>query len=334
MTDGALLHLSAVIIDAVCSLLEEPSYIEKYRKGGATIVAPTIGVTAGAREATIAIGRWHNLISKSPDLLLIRSVADILNAKAENKVGVLLHFQGADPLENSLDLVDTYKSLGVGIIQLSYSSRTCVGQGVEERGNSGLSRFGLRLIDRMNQVRIVVDCAHTGHTCTLDAIDASRKPVIISHGNARSVHGHPRNIPDDIIRAIAATGGTIGTTAYPPFVASSRPPTLDQFIDHVIHIASIAGHEHVSLAMDYFIGQSPYATDQLAMKFWQRMMSEGPFTAETHPPPPHVYPLGVETPDRLPALTERMLARGVSANEILDFYGRNLMRVLRQVWGE
>ncbi|RVL00695.1 membrane dipeptidase [Sinorhizobium meliloti] len=333
MIDAAQLHKDAVIIDGVCSLLDQPRYIEKYREGGTTVVTPTIGVISGAREAAIEIGRWHNLVAKSPDLLLIRSVSDILYAKAENKVGVLLHFQGADPLEDSLDLVDTYKSLGVGIIQLAFSARTCVGQGVEERGNSGLSRFGLHLIDQMNEARIVVDCAHTGYACTLDAIEASRGPVIISHGNARSVHGHPRNIPDDIIRAIAATGGTTGTTAYPPFVASNRPPTLDQFIDHVVHIASIAGPEHVSLAMDYFIGQHPYASNELATKFWEKMMSEGPFTTDTHPPPPHIYPSGIETPDRLPALTERMLARGLSEDEILAFYGKNLMRVLKRVWG-
>ncbi|MDX0470303.1 hypothetical protein GOD90_33315 [Sinorhizobium medicae] len=112
MIDAAQLHKDAVIIDGVCSLLDQPRFIEKYGDGGTTVVTPAIGVISGAREAAIEIGRWHGLVANRPDLLLIRSVSDILYAKAENKVGILLHFQGADPLEDSLDLVAGLAVLG------------------------------------------------------------------------------------------------------------------------------------------------------------------------------------------------------------------------------
>jgi hypothetical protein len=97
------------------------------------------------------------------------------------------------------------------------------------------------LIGAMNQHRIAVDIAHAGIRTSLDAIGCSTRPVIASHANARAVCDHPRNLPDEVIKAVAASGGVIGLCAFPSFVSAGRSPTLDQLIDHAVHIAGLVG---------------------------------------------------------------------------------------------
>src|SRR6185312_8173998 len=200
------------------------------------------------------LGAWLHLISQRNDLLLVKKAKDIAAAKSTGRLGLIFHFQGADPVENDLNLVDVYKEIGVGMIQLTYNVKNRVGDGCEERTDAGLSRFGVDLIKRLNDARIVVDCSHTGYRTTLDAIKYSTRPVVFSHANPRMVHGSPRNIVDDQIKAVADTGGLVGMNGFPAFVAKRRKPTLDDFIDHMDYCVDIIGVDHVALGIDYYEG--------------------------------------------------------------------------------
>src|SRR5699024_1211482 len=106
------------------------------------------------------------------------------------------------------------RALGVGIAQLAYNSRNRIGDGCAERSDCGLSRFGVRVIERMNAVRMIVDCAHTGFRTTMDAIEHSSAPVVISHANPYAVHASPRNVSDELLKAIAENGGTVGAVGF------------------------------------------------------------------------------------------------------------------------
>src|SRR5690606_23579948 len=142
-----------------------------------------------------------------------------------------------DPVEDDLHLLDTYKALGVGVIQLTYNVRNRLGDGASEETDAGLSHFGIAFVRRCNELGIIVDCSHTGARTTLDAIEVSSQPVIFSHANARAVHPSNRNITDEQIRALAAKGGVIGVVGFPGFVSHMARPSLDRFIDHIDHIA-------------------------------------------------------------------------------------------------
>lgn len=335
MNPAERLHADAILIDATCPLLiEDDTHLGLYQAGGFTAVAPTIRANTGtSAEALLQFGYWHRGARERTDLVLVRKAADIEAAKKEGRIGVVLHFQGTEVLDRSVDILDAYHALGLRVVQLTYNRRCHVGDGIEEPGDAGLSRYGNAVVRRLNDLGILVDCAHTGIRTSLDAVECSSAPVIISHANARAVRDIPRNVPDELYRAVAATGGVIGVVGFPNFVADSRQPSLDQFIDHIVHIAGVVGIDHVGLGIDYYLGQHPFSGDEAAHKAFRQRVTMGVWSAGSYPEPPYHYPEGIETPDRMANLTTGLLRRGFAEQEVRKVLGLNWLRVYRAVWG-
>jgi membrane dipeptidase len=333
MSDPRALHASAIVVDAVCPLLQDRRYLDWYIAGGVTVAVPTVASTEGARAALGAIAGWKRAIADDPRLVQVMAAADAVAAKAAGRTGVLLHFQGADPIEDDLDLVHAYKDLGVGVIQLCYNVKNRVGDGADERTDAGLSYFGVELVKRLNAARVVVDCAHTGLRTSFDAIVTSTAPVVVSHGNPRALHESRRNLPDDLIRAIAGSGGVVGAVGFPGFVGPDPRPTLDRFIDHIAYMADLVGIDHVGLGIDYYLGQHPVMPEGEARRQYDAWIASGKWRPGTYPPPPHHYPEGIATPRELPALTARLIARGFAEEDVRKLLGGNWLRVWRAVWG-
>ena len=326
------LHSESIVIDAVCPLTDRVEYLEWYRGGGVTALGPTVGSTEGARTSLECIAGWHRLLRERDDLMLIHRAADIEQAKRSGRLGIFMHLQGTDPIEDNLDFVDLYKALGVGIVQLTYNVKNRVGDGCEERTDCGLSRFGQRLVERLNQARVIVDCTHTGSRTSLEAIELSSAPVVLSHSNPASVHPSPRNASNDLIDAIARSGGLIGICGFPGMISDKSTPSLDDFIDHVDAIVERAGINHVGLGIDYYTGQAGVASDEEAMRGYDQAVRSG-IWGSAYPPPPHRYPSGIETPQTLRKLTARLLERGYALDDVRKVLGQNWLRVMRAVWG-
>jgi len=333
MTNPAQLHAESIVIDAVCPLLMNMKFLEWYREGGLTAVAPTVGSERPAAETLKSVASWLRLIGEREDLLLVKRAADIEEAKQSNRLGVILHFQGTDPIEDNLDLVYAWKALGVGMIQLTYNVKNRVGDGAQERTDCGLSRFGLRFVETCNATQVIVDCSHTGYRTTMEAIEASTRPVVFSHANCKAVHENPRNIHDDQIKAVARTGGLVGTVGFPAFVADSTRPTLDQFVDHIEHIANLVGIDHTGLAIDYYTSMDQASELPDAQRYYDMSIRTGRWRDDAYPPPPHHFPQGIETPRTLPNLTAKLVERGFSDEDVRKVLGGNWMRVFREVWG-
>lgn len=332
-TEGERLHRDSIVIDAVCPLLRRKEKVDWYLEGQATVACPTVATWENAGAAFREIGGWKKFIAQDPRLRQVRGAADIEAAKRDGVLGILFHFQNSDPIEENLDLVAVYKELGVSAIQLCYNLKNRAGDGADERTDAGLSYFGVDLVRAMNEARIIVDCAHTGIRTSFDAIDASRETVVISHGNPRKLHDSQRNLPDDLIRAIAQQGGLVGIVGFPFFVSSSPRPTLDQFIDHIAYVADLVGIDHVALGIDYYDAMHPVMSDEEAARWYEARLKIGTWRANTYPPPPHHYPDGIATPRTLPNLTVRLLERGFKPDDIRKVLGLNWMRIYRQVLG-
>jgi membrane dipeptidase len=332
--DYLRVHAEAIVIDAVCPLLADPRYIPWWVEGGATAAAPTVGAFEGPRETLKSVARWVRLTASDPTLVLVKRAADIEAAKRENKFGIILHFQNTIMYEDDLDLIDAFKALGVGMAQLTYNVKNRVGDGCEERTDCGLSYFGMRLIERCNQARVIVDCSHTGYRTTLEAIEHSSAPVVFSHANAKALRPSGRTITDEQIKAVAATGGLVGSVGFPAFVSRQPRPTLDEFIDHIAYIADLVGIDHTGLGIDYFTGQAGVVEQEEAERSYRRAVDAGIWDPDNYPPPPYYYPSGIETPRTLPNLTKRLLERGFSVEDTKKVLGGNWLRVFRSVWGE
>lgn len=326
-------HRDAIVIDGTCPLLRRREFVDWYIEGGATACTPTVGSTAPAEDTLRNLGAWHHLIGTRKDLVLVGQAEQILAAKRDRKLGLIFHFQGADPIENDLDLVDAFHALGVRMVQLTYNIRNRVGDGCEEAGNAGLSTFGLDLVRRLNETRIIVDGSHTGERTTLEAIEASTRPFVFSHANARAVHACPRNISDQQIKAAAATGGLIGINGFPAFLGKSAHPTIEDFLRHLDHVVELVGIEHAALGIDYYEGMHPVASDAEADKMYKSQLAQRRWSADVYPPPPHHYPAGMGTPRELPNLTAQLLSHGYNEAETRKILGENWLRVMRAVWG-
>lgn len=329
------LHESSIVIDATCPLLtDDDRYLDDYRRGGVTAAAPTVRSNTGtSADAILKFGYWNRIERERDDVVIVRKADDIVDAKKTNKFGVILHFQGTEVLDRSVDIIDAYHALGLRVVQLTYNKRCHVGDGIEEEANAGLSRYGKSVVKRLNDTGIIVDCSHTGMRTSMDAIELSSAPVILSHANSRHVRNIPRNVPDELYKAIAATGGVIGVVGFPNFVTDAPRATLDHFIDHIDHIAGVVGIDHVGLGIDYYLGQHPYSSDADAKAKFDERVNLGVWSAGSYPAPPYYYPEGIETPDKLWNLTAAMLARGFSAVDVQKVLGQNWLRVYRKVWG-
>jgi len=334
MDNAQQLHNDSIVIDATCPLASFKNYWQNWIEGGATAIAPTVNLPPELMSDTMRrVGVWFDTLRQNEDkLLLISKVDDIHQAKEQNKLGIIFHFQGTTPFETNLNNFEIFHRLGVRMVQLCYNIKDFVGDGCAERTDSGLSEFGLKAIAELNRLGIVVDCSHTGYKTTMEAIEASEKPVIISHGNAKAVCESDRNLTDDTIKAIAKNGGVMGLNGYPDFVSKKKQSSLDDLIDHADYIAKLVGIDHVSVGIDYYWGQAGVASDEEARAVYKLAVDSGVWNPKVYSPPPFLYPEGIEMPEKLGNLTAGLLKRGYSEKDVKKIMGLNLVRVYSEVW--
>jgi membrane dipeptidase len=309
-------------LDAACPLIQ-PRDLEKLlpdlRAGEVTTVLATVASIEDSRHALGVLAQWLSLDRQSAlPFRIARCIADIDLAHAAGDLAVVLHFQGGDPIEADVNLLDAYHALGVRVIQPTYNARNRLGDGCLERANSGLSKLGRAAIARMNELGIVVDIAHVGRRTSLEVIEASTAPVIASHGNACGVYDSRRNLTDEQIKAVAASGGVIGVCAFPGFVCAADA-NLDRVLDHVDYLARLVGADHVGLGMD-FATETEEDYDYFG------------YEEDTYPRPPWTYPPGIAGFADLRNIGTGLAGRGYTAGQIAGIASGNFLRVFGEVW--
>lgn len=318
------LTVSGGYLDAACPLIQ-PRDLHKHlpdlRAGEVTTVLATVASIQDSKFALGLLAQWLSMEREaSLPFRIARSAADIEAAHAAGDLAVVLHFQGCDPMEADVNLLDAYHALGVRVMQPTYNHRNRLGDGCLERANSGLSKLGREAIARMNELGIVVDVAHVGRRTSLDAIEASSAPVIVSHGNPCGVYDSRRNLTDEQIKAVAASGGVIGVCAFPGFV-SAVDPDLGNLLDHVDYLAALVGAEHVGLGMDYAV-----ETEE-DYDYYR-------YEEDTYPRPPWTWPPGIAGFADIRNIGDGLARRGYSTDQIEGIASGNFRRVFRDVWGQ
>jgi membrane dipeptidase len=310
-------------LDAACPLIQPRDMakcLPDLRTGEVTTVLATV---ASIQDSSFTLGilaHWLHLEREySLPFRLAGSVADIEAAHAAGDVAVVLHFQGCDPMEADVNLLDAYYALGVRVMQPTYNYRNRLGDGCLERANSGLSKLGRAAIARMNDLGIVADVAHVGRRTSLEVVEASTAPVIVSHGNACGVYESRRNLTDEQIKAVAASGGVIGVCAFPGFV-SAADADLEKLLDHVDYMAALVGAEHIGLGTDFAV-ETEEDYDYYG------------YEEDTYPRPPWTYPPGIAGFADLRNVADGLARRGYTTGQIAGIASGNFLRVFREVWG-
>ena len=327
---------SPVFIDLTAPLATLEAQLAHFAAGGVTALAATVGYGTpelGNASFTLkTLGSWFQRFREREDLIHILTVADILRAQTENKLGIIFHFQGSLPVESDLNLLEAYHRLGLRMFQLCYNTEDFLGCGCTVKTDTGLTELGRAAIDELNRLGIVVDCAHTGRTTTMDTLALSRAPVIISHGNARAVSPSARNLDDDIIKAVADTGGVVGVNGFPAFVTQNQRPDLSHLIAHIRHMVNVAGEDHVAVGMDYFEYQDGVETLETAKLVYDYLIESKAWDAADYPPPPWQYPRGVEVPQKLFNLIPGLEQAGFTTSQVEKIIGVNALRVFEGIW--
>ena len=320
----------AVLIDGLnVSKWSSPNVYPSLKAGGVTAMNATIVVWQGFRDTLDRFAAWESRFEEHADTLMRGHGADdVLRAKEDGKTAVFLGWQNASPIENDLDRLLLFYDLGVRIVQVTYNERNLLGNGCYERVDDGLSNFGLDAVRIMNELGILIDLSHVGDTTTLETIEASEGPVAFTHCNARSFVDHPRNKPDNALKALVERGGVVGANAWPSFLRKGYESTLADYVDSIDDLVERVGIDHVGIGTD-FCQDQPYS-------FFQYIFAQQGTKVRPIPlpiPDPHYHPHGFELPDKFPALSAELIGRGYSPEDASKVLGGNFLRLFREVMG-
>lgn len=331
------LHTQSIVIDAATQLCF--GFNDVIRESGVTGMNATVPIPdedAGSAVERIALA--YEIINNDPKLMLIERPGDFAKAKAAGQAGVIIAFQDPYPLQYSMAMVEVFQRLGMRVLQLSYSGRSWAadGCGEDEANDAGLSKDGKLLIAEMNRVGVTIDLAHASVRSSHEAVDLSGKPVICSHGNSRTRSDIGRNLPDDLIKAIAARGGVVCATPYAPLnwdLGDTRPD-LSSFLDMLDYMIDLVGVDAIGIGTDeeatpgtmpwsfrarlrrkaYFAGAYKGFTQKFGIVGMQGALNGFRGLAD--------YPL----------ITEGLVTRGYGDDDIRKILGLNLIRVFEQTW--
>ncbi|MGH6894169.1 MAG: membrane dipeptidase [Dongiaceae bacterium] len=221
-----------VVIDALQYSNWNRRRFEEQRRGGVDAVPVTLVYWENARETLGIIGRWHDTFRRFSDLILpVRRAEDILEARRTGRTGIIFGFQNCSPIEDDVGPVQVFHDLGVRIMQLNYNNLSLIGAGCHETEDPGISRFGRNVIREMNRAGMIVDLSHSAERTSLQAIELSRRPVVISHANPLWFRKGVRNKSDDLLKSLAASGGMLGLSLYPLHLKDGSGCTLEAFCD-------------------------------------------------------------------------------------------------------
>jgi membrane dipeptidase len=285
--------------------------------------------------------RWNDIITdlgmrqadlaRQDHVMVVRTLADIDQAHRSGRVGLVFGLEAATPIENEIDRLDVLYGLGLRQIGIAYSDANTLGSGLNETSDGGLTDFGRRAVTRMNKLGLAIDVSHSSDRTALDTCAHSQAPVFITHAGARAVWDTPRMKPDEVLRAVAATGGVIGMSAAPHTTLSGAHPqhTIKSVMDHFRYCADVVGIEHVAFGPDTLYG------DHVGLhRVFGHLLGIG--RATSGPPFERVaYVDGLENPtENFANICGWLVSAGLDDDSIRAVLGGNIYRALRSAWIE
>jgi membrane dipeptidase len=262
-----------------------------------------------------------------PWLRKARGAEDFREAKRDGAHAGFLSTQDTTGIERDTAVLQVLHDLGARVVGLTYNTQNYVGSGCTDRADGGLSDFGVRLVQRMDELGLIVDTGHSGRQTTLDACAVSERPVICSHSFARALLDHDRGKSDAEIEAIAATGGVVGVVAVPFFLSTAEGVTVEAMLDHVDHVVRIAGWEHVAIGTDWPMEQS--RASLLRLRAIEERIGFRPEHRIDWP----ANLVGFDDYRDFPNITRGLVSRGHSDEAVRGILGENFLRVFGSVCG-
>ncbi|WP_193601544.1 dipeptidase [Marinobacter salexigens] len=302
---------------------------EQMRAGGVSAVHATLVYHENTRETLSRFGDWNRRFEQHSDLIMpVYEAEDIEIARESGRVGIFFGAQNCSPIEDDIDMIEVMRRLGLMIMQLTYNNQSLLAAGCYEAEDSGVSRFGRQAIAEMNRVGMIIDMSHSSERSTLDAIELSTRPVIISHANPASFHPAKRNKSDTVLKAISESGGLLGFSVYPFHLKDGPDCTLESFCNMVADTADLMGIDHIGIGTDLCQGQPQSVLDWMRNGRWSKEMDFGEGNKNNAGWP---RPLSWFKDNRdFPAIIEGLRNKGFSEPEVEKIMGRNWLNQLEK----
>jgi membrane dipeptidase len=308
--------------DAVANYWQE-RWVPELRAGGVDVqVLPIYNAPSAAeaslRNTLLQLEAIEREAAKTPEVALCRSGAEIDDALAAGRIALVVALEGVPGVGTDVDLFAVFQRLGVRMASFTHWARAALADGTaDEDAGSRLSGAGVSAVKELERVGILLDVSHLAAPAVDHVLELATKTLVASHSSCRALCDHHRNLSDEHIRAIAATGGVVGINVIPYFIVASGNATLDSVVDHLERVAEVAGVDHVGLGPDFIMDwvDEVHPTRERYAPF-------GGFDLK------HAIPGLAGTRD-LPNLTERMVERGWDEADARKALGENWLRVLR-----
>lgn len=308
-----------------CKVIET-DYLQEFIDGGVNIVVSSIYIDnlyipeMALRRALDHISALYEDVGESSDKLMIcKSYSDIEEAYKSGKIGILLSFEGVEPLINDIYLLRIFYELGVRGVGLCWNRRNYAAEGVsytykDKKGN-GLSDFGISLIREAEKLGMFIDVSHLNDEGFWDVMKYATKPVIASHSNSRTICNIMRNLTDKQIKAIASKKGIIGMNGVSIIVSNDdAQATIDTIIKHVDHISHLVGTKYIGIGLDLCTRLWSYGNNTIKIDEKHRISFD---ILKNH--------------TEIPIIIDSLLKKGYVEEDVVNIMGNNFMRVFKEV---
>ncbi|MFA9453140.1 MAG: dipeptidase [Candidatus Aminicenantaceae bacterium] len=326
-----------IFIDSCMQIWPDAQYPIAHRHGATVYAATAWDPHLPVDRALEGLMYWHWVTRENPNLLIVTRATDIPAAKKSGRAGLLLASQCGDFIGDRLHRIEAFYRLGLRMLIPAYSLSNRICGGCLDKTDSGLTSFGELVVEECNRVGLLLDCSHLSRRASLDIIERSRKPVVFSHSCTSALSQNPRNIDDARIKACAAKGGVIGLSPWGPMVLKSGQtsrPTLDDFIDHIDHVAQLLGStKNIGVGTDMSLGTYPdHEYDPWGEPAYKDVTGVYNARITDNIRSPLRMVDGFSNYSEVRNFIARLGKRGYAEADIRGILGQNLLRVFEQVW--
>ncbi|WP_370026127.1 dipeptidase [Planotetraspora sp. GP83] len=267
----------------------------------------------------------HVLAEGNPETVRICSDGQQIDeALALGRIALVLAMESMPGIGDSVELISTVHRLGVRVASVAHWDRTALADGSGQDGTgSRLTSHGVEALQEMERLGMIFDVSHLGASGVGHVLEIATRPVIATHSSARALRDHHRNLTDDQLRGIAAGGGVVCVNFLAAFLTEDAgSATIDHLVDHIGHVAGVAGIDHVGLGPDFIREIHRDLTPPCCEGFGLGDIDSGAAIP------------GLDGPRGLPMVTEALLKHGFAEEEIVKILGGNVMRLFRAELGQ
>ena len=273
-------------------------------------------------ELQINIEKWKEYFRDYSSLIFQGlGSQDIEKAKQENKTAIFFGLQNCSPIEDNIEYVERLKNLGVLFMQLTYNNQSLLATGCYEKRDTGITRMGREVIKEMNRVKMIIDMSHSAEFSTLEAIEVSEKPIVISHANPLFWHEGLRNKSDVVLKALNDSGGMIGFSLYPHHLKNSSECTLTSFCEMIAETTKRISIKQIGIGSDLCIRHPDSIVEWMRNGTWTKTKDFGEGNASNAGFPPQ--PSWFEDARGFINLEKGLKNVGFSEQETHDILGNN-----------